>query len=207
MILGIILSGGSSFRMKTPKANLKFDDGTALLERQVTLLQSSGIAEIIVVIGAHADEIKNPHNQFNIKWVINPNWELGQFSSIQTGIDAIKDTECDGTILLPVDVVGVSLDTVTTLIDTASFNNHLKIITVEYNGHGGHPIFISKKIFNELLNLAPKETRLDIFIRNTKEKFSLPVSDPQVITNINTQEEWDICKKSPNIFFYLPNKI
>jgi len=191
-ISGLILSAGASERMGRPKALL--DDGkTTLLAKQVALLLQGGCGDITVVVGADAEEIMRQHEELKVGWAINDDWQQGQFSSLQVGLRDMLAGDPVGTVVLPVDVVCVAVETVTAIIETALLNLHLGAIVPEYNDNGGHPIYLSRNFCERLLALDPKDdaSRLDMQIQNEREAMRLPVSDANVTKNINTPEEWE----------------
>lgn len=194
-IAGIILAAGASERMGSPKALLKCGDGTTLLSKQFGLLKRAGCSIIHIVVGADADEIRSAHGDIDADWVTNDRWQLGQFSSIQAGLAAAQRGNCEGAIVLPVDVPGVKETTINALMETALFNTHLLAIIPEYNEHQGHPIYLSKSFFQRLTEADPKDSRLDQILDGMKALMHLPVNDPHVVVNVNTPDEWEIYRK------------
>lgn len=195
-ICGLILAAGASKRMGAPKALLCFDNGKTLLARQVELLSNATCKEVIVVVGAHEDDIRAAHMGLNVCWTVNKQWQLGQFSSLQAGLKEAVKAGYDGTIVLPVDVVGVAPSTVEALIETALRNPHLMAIVPEHGERGGHPVYLSRQAFEKLIDLDPndKDSRLDIQLERMEETMLLPVSDPNTVRNINTRDDWERIK-------------
>src|SRR5438093_2568565 len=85
----ILLSAGLSTRFGSAKALAKLGDQT-VIECLLKTLVESDLAEIIVVLGAHADKIK-PHilNHTKVKVVYNKDYILGQTSSVKAGVEAL----------------------------------------------------------------------------------------------------------------------
>ena len=57
MISGILLAAGESRRMRSPKALLSYQ-GQTFIERICTAFLAAGVDELIVVLGAHAEELR-----------------------------------------------------------------------------------------------------------------------------------------------------
>lgn len=195
IIPGIILAGGASTRMGRPKALLTFPDDTTLLERQCSLLIEGGCSQVVVVLGAYADEVQEAHEGLPARFVINETWKRGQFSSIQMGVSSVYPgtSHASGVLILPIDTMVASPDIPEALILAASHNSHLDAIVPDFNGRGGHPIYLSRASAMKLLELDPQDeqARLDQFLTQLTQVLRLPVSDPGIVTNVNTPAEWE----------------
>ena len=82
MITYIILAAGKGnnlqpLTLKYAKTSYKLDDNTTVLQRMVrSIRKSDRKAEIVVVVGYKADEIKKELNGENVKFVMNPFYEV-----------------------------------------------------------------------------------------------------------------------------------
>lgn len=190
-IVAIILAAGASSRMGAPKALLKCADGATLLSSQTALLKNSGCDEIAVVVGSGADEIKKLHADLQVTWIENRSWKLGQFSSVQAAIRWSLSSGITGVLILPVDIAGVRGSTVKGIIESAAANNYTDVIIPEYDGRGGHPVYLPQE-FCVMLAAADPHSRLDREIEKSKQIRRLPVDDPLIARNINTPEEWNL---------------
>src|ERR1700747_2066533 len=88
MLAAVILSGGSSSRMGSPKALLAYQ-GRPFLEHllEVTVHPKIGVRRI--VLGADAEAIAKNIVLDSDEIVINDDWEKGQLSSIQAAIRSL----------------------------------------------------------------------------------------------------------------------
>ena len=85
MISAILLAAGESRRMGRPKQLLEWQ-GKALLLHVLENLINSSADEIILVLGHEAEQIRKRLPEFQIKIVINPNYERGMASSLRQGV-------------------------------------------------------------------------------------------------------------------------
>ena len=88
MLAAVILSGGASSRMGSPKALLAYQ-GRPFLEHLLEITVHPKIGVRRVVLGAHAEPIAKNIALAADEIVINADWEKGQLSSIQAAIRSL----------------------------------------------------------------------------------------------------------------------
>ena len=115
---GIILAAGESSRMGSPKALLEFR-GETFLDRLIRCFQAQ-CSPVIVVLG-HTPEVIRAcvRGAANVEFVLNPQYQLGQFSSLQCGLRAVPP-DAEGAVFTPVDHPNIEAGTVTRLIESAA---------------------------------------------------------------------------------------
>lgn len=85
---GVLLAGGAGTRLGLgPKALLKFR-GHTLVEVLAKTLLDGGCSEVVVVLGAGADDVRRATGLGGSLVVDNPDWASGMASSLRTGVAA-----------------------------------------------------------------------------------------------------------------------
>jgi molybdenum cofactor cytidylyltransferase len=97
---GIVLAAGSSRRMGRPKQLLPFA-GRPLLQHVVDAAAGAGLAELIVVLGHAAEDVRRavtlpPRGRF----VVNESWSEGQSSSLACGLASASADAAAAVVLL-----------------------------------------------------------------------------------------------------------
>jgi molybdenum cofactor cytidylyltransferase len=153
MLAAVILSGGASSRMGSPKALLPYQ-GRPFLEHLLDVTVHPKIGVRRVVLGADAEPIAKTIPLPVDDIVINDEWEKGQLSSIQAAIRSLPPGT-DGVLLCLIDHPLISAALVVDLIE-AFYAAPTNITLPVYEGRRGHPVIFPASLYDELLQ-APLE--------------------------------------------------
>jgi CTP:molybdopterin cytidylyltransferase MocA len=182
--VGLVTAAGASRRMGSPKALLRLADGTTLAELQVTLLQAAGCDPVWLILGAHADAIQAQLP--GLRSLINPDWAQGRLTSIQRGLRA--SPQADGYLIMSVDAVGMQLRTLQQVLAAAEADAG-PVIRPTYEGCPGYLVWISAAVAATIRQSPlPADTPLHDILE--PHMVYVPVSDPAILTNLNTPEAW-----------------
>jgi molybdenum cofactor cytidylyltransferase len=154
MLAAVILSGGASRRMGSPKALLAYQ-GRPFLEHLLDVARHPKIGVRRIVLGADAEPIAKEVDLSPEEIVVNEEWEKGQLSSMQAAIRSLPPGT-DGIILLLIDHPLISSTLVGELVE-AFYTSRKAIVLPVYEGRRGHPVIFSSALYPELMN-APLET-------------------------------------------------
>jgi len=182
MLAAVILSGGASRRMGTPKALLPYRDGT-FLEHLLKITDHPRIAWRRVVLGADAGAIVAGTEFRADEVVINKNWEAGQLSSIQTGVRSLPGGT-DGMLLFLIDHPLISRELVGELVERFYLSGKAIVLPV-YKGRRGHPVIFASRLYEELLS-APLETGARAVVwAHGEEVCEMETSEEGCVLNLN----------------------
>jgi molybdenum cofactor cytidylyltransferase len=149
--VAILLAAGASRRMGSPKQLLKFN-GKTLLESCLEKLLAQNIQELIVVLGANAEQMKPLCLHERVLVVVNPSWEEGMGSSIRVGITTAMQLQPSHALLALVDQPFVeAADYAAMFAQAEIYPGH--IIAASFSGHLGSPAIFPAAYFGLLSKL------------------------------------------------------
>jgi molybdenum cofactor cytidylyltransferase len=188
MLAAVILSGGASQRMGTPKALLPYR-GRTFLEHLLAVTSHTRIGARRVVLGAHADLIADHLRLTADEVVINEQWEQGQLSSIQAGIRSLPPGT-DGLLLCLIDHPLISSALVDALVGRFYLEQRATaaIVLPVYQGKRGHPVIFSAALFDELLTASMNQGARSVVWAHTEEVAEVSTSDQGCVLNLNDPE-------------------
>jgi len=182
MLAAVILSGGASRRMGSPKALVSYQ-GTSFLEHLLSVTRHPAIGARRVVLGSDANVISQQVALKPEEVVINTEWERGQLSSIHAALRSLPaDTE--GMLLCPVDHPLVSAGLVNALI-AIFLDTRAPVVLPVFEGKRGHPVIFSAAVYDELLR-APLETGARAVVwAHKNEVQEIPTAEEGCVLNLN----------------------
>jgi CTP:molybdopterin cytidylyltransferase MocA len=178
----ILLAGGRSSRMGTPKGLLDYQGHPWLIEQLLRFKDASG-EKAVIVLGFHQtpyfkqipwmeQAVNQPVRHFGleISVVLNPTPEFGQFSSLQSAIAFLHAQETDfderRTTIDERSVSGPKFPGAFILpIDvpcpakevfeklTGAFSHSLDAVIPRYQSRGGHPVLLSGGFLSRLADV------------------------------------------------------
>lgn len=188
MLAAIILSGGASQRMGSPKALLPYQ-GRPFLEHLLDVTTHPKIGARRVVLGAHAELIADAVRLAVNEVVINEDWEQGQLSSIQAGIRSLP-AGTDGVILCLIDHPLITAGLIDDLIGRFYADRTAKppIVLPIYQGKRGHPVLFSAGVYDELLAAPRDQGARSVVWAHAGEIAEVITAEQGCVLNLNDPE-------------------
>ncbi len=187
MLAAVILSGGASQRMGSPKALLPYQ-GRPFLEHLLEVTSHPKIGARRIVLGAHAELIADAVRLAADEVVINAEWEKGQLSSIQAGIRSLP-AGTDGMILCLIDHPLISATLVDELIVKFYSGPAIPPIALPvYQGKRGHPVIFSSGVYEELMTAPLEQGARSVVWAHAGEVAEVVTSEQGCVLNLNDPE-------------------
>lgn len=176
----VILAAGKSERMGSWKMLLPFR-GATILEATAEKTRSV-CSRLIVVCGYRSEEVRALFSaDKRVHVVVNPDYEKGMFSSIQTGCSYV---ESDSFFLVLGDMPLVLEKTYEKLLSYAKAG----VVIPKFNGKKGHPIILTKDHARMIIKASREESLRDILLETPT--LLVPVDDSGVIKDIDTRKDY-----------------
>lgn len=188
MLAAVILSGGESSRMGSPKALVQLGPGgQTFLEHLLDVTRQPRIGWTRVVLGKHTEEISralqlNPDNI-----VVNSDWKRGQISSIQAAIRSLPAGETDGVMLFLVDHPLISSALVAQIV-AEFYESGRPIVVPAFRGRRGHPVIFAERLYGELLAASPEQGAREVVWAHAHEVHEVHTSEEGIVLNLNDPE-------------------
>jgi len=187
LVSAILLAAGESKRIARPKLLLPFGSGT-ILEQTVDNLLSSRVDEVIVVLGARAQEMKRLIAGRPVKVVVNPYYHRGMSTSLKAGLGLV-DNKAHRVIVALADQPLIARETYNRLIE-ASLAGDKGIIVPTYQAKRGNPIIFSTKYKQELLELKGDVGGRQILKQHPDDILEVAVDSESINIDINTMDDY-----------------
>jgi molybdenum cofactor cytidylyltransferase len=185
MLAAVILSGGASSRMGSPKALLAYQ-GRPFLEHLLEVTVHPKISARRVVLGAHAEPIAKSIALAGDEIVINEDWEKGQLSSIQAAIRSFPE-RTDGLLLCLIDHPLISSALVNDLIEHFYVSAE-NIVLPTYEGRRGHPVIFPASLYQELLQAPVDKGARAVVWAHAAQVLEMPTNEEGCVLNLNDPE-------------------
>lgn len=150
-VAGIVLAAGASRRLGRPKQLLRFE-GRTLVERAADLAIAACDGPVLVVVGAHADEVVQSLGARPLSIVRNERWEEGMGRSLTAAIAALP-AACDAVLVLLCDQPKLRVESLRELVARWRAAPD-RLVASAYREALGVPAVFPRRLFASLAALA-----------------------------------------------------
>lgn len=183
-ITAMILAAGRSFRMGVLKPLLPLGKET-FMERVINIAREAGIEDILSVVGYEAHRLIPLLERRHVRWVINPGYHRGMFSSLCTGVQSL-DPRCRAFLLMPADMPLIRPGTLRGLLDVFQDGN---VCRPRYQNRRGHPPLISAALVPDMLAYEGAGGLRAFLSRYENRTLNVDVDDPGILIDVDTPDD------------------
>ena len=187
MIAAVVLSAGESSRMGRPKALLPIE-GETFIGRIVASLKRTQVGKILVVLGHNADQLAAAIGALPVEILINPNYQLGQLSSLQVAVRTLlSDPDCDAMLVHLVDHPYIDASLVDRMI-RQFYESKKDIVVPRCRGKRGHPVLFSRRLFGALLDAPMDQGAKAVVNAHGAATLEMETDEEGITVDIDTPE-------------------
>ncbi len=187
----IVLAGGLSQRMGEHNKLLLEVDGQSLLRGCVGAVLEAGVGEIIVVLGHESDQIQAQIADLNLPCVFNTEYQGGQMTSVQCGLNAISGSK-QAVMICLADQPLIKANHIKQLI--TAFENlpdDKNIVVPMVDEKRGNPVIIHELVRQEVVHHGGNPGCRKFIDNHPEQVHWLQVNDVAFTTDIDTKEEFE----------------
>lgn len=149
MIGGLVLAAGAGKRFGGRK-QLALLDGRPLLEHVLYAMERAPVAPVVVVLGAHTDEILGAVDLHGAEPVACPDWKDGLAASLRAGVAALAGAEA--VVVALGDQPFLDPDAIARVLGARG--DGASAVRATYDGLSGHPVLLERRLFARLSELT-----------------------------------------------------
>jgi len=143
-----VLAAGAGRRFGGVKQLAPFR-GRPLLEHALAAMEAAPVDRILVVLGAHADEVQPAVPMHGAEPVVATDWREGMSASLRAGIEAL--TDCEAVVVTLGDQPLLSPGPIARVVQARAGADAVR---ATYEGVPGHPVLFHRALFERLRALA-----------------------------------------------------
>jgi len=191
VIPAIVLAAGKSTRMGRPKAVLPLGAADTFLSRIIRTFHDAAIDEVVVVVGHEAEAIATSLAITGVtaRFVENPEYESGQFSSLLKGINTVDRPGVLAALVTLVDVPLVTAATIRAVVEQYR-RTRAPIVRPTRGTEHGHPVMIDRSLFGELRRADPSSGAKQVVRAHASAVGDLAIDDDGAFRDIDTDAEY-----------------
>jgi molybdenum cofactor cytidylyltransferase len=187
----VILAAGMSSRMGEAKQLLQLGENT-LLGQVLENVRSSGVKDIVLVLGHEAEKIKERIPTEKVRVVINESYRQGMGTSLRAGLAALPP-DVDAALIVLADQPFIRPKTLDFLMDQYR-RSSAQIVIPTYKGFRGNPVLLDRSVFSEVMALTGDIGCRAIFGNHLEGIVKQPVEDIGILLDVDSKDDLELMR-------------
>jgi molybdenum cofactor cytidylyltransferase len=187
----VILAAGMSSRMGEAKQLLRLGENT-LLGQVLENVRSSGVKDIVLVLGHEAEKIRERISTENLSVVINESYQQGMGTSLRAGLAALPPG-VDAALVVLADQPFIRPRTLDLLMDQY-MRSSAQIVIPTYEGFRGNPVLLDRSVFSEVMALTGDIGCRAIFGNHLEGIVKQPVADIGILLDFDSKDDFELMR-------------
>lgn len=188
-VAGVILAAGASSRFGRLKQTLPWGN-RSLVNAVIHTARLAGLDPLILVLGNEADKIKETIAQSAVIVIHNPDWAIGQSSSLKLGV-AHLPADQEGALFLLSDQPQLSVNFVSAIVEEGLRSG--KVVVPYVDDRRTSPVYFPSSCFDKFATLQGDQGGRQII--SACPHSLLPWLDEWMARDIDTPADYEaLCK-------------
>jgi molybdenum cofactor cytidylyltransferase len=187
-VVGVMLAAGASVRLGRPKQLLDLA-GKPLIRHSVRHALAANLDEVIVVLGARADEVLAAIEDLPVTVVTNPEFAAGQSTSFRAGLAEAEASGAGAVVVLLGDQPEIEPSHIDAVV-AGYLRGGASIVQALYGDQPGHPVLFSRPLFSELEAVTGDEGARSVIRHHQAEVLRVRVADGPPPADIDTEADY-----------------
>jgi CTP:molybdopterin cytidylyltransferase MocA len=185
-VSAVLLAAGSGSRFGGGKLLAPYKE-RPLIEAALSGLRGSPVDEIIVVVGAEGERLRNVAAEHGARVVENPVWEEGMSTSVRAGLRACS-SEVRAALVSLADQPLVGTRAVERLVK--AFKGGAEVVVATYGGEPRNPVLFAREVWPILERELSGDKGARVFLRRHPELVTeVPCDDVADPADVDTVED------------------
>lgn len=185
-VAAILLAAGGGSRFGGGKLLARFR-GKPLVCHALETIRESPVEGVFVVVGDNSEAVRKLCEPYGFEVVENPDWKIGQSTSVLAGFTALG-SEFGAAVVLLADQPLVGSGTVERLV--RAFEDGASVAAATYGGRPRNPVLFSREVWPELMDGLGGDEGARSFLRERRGiVVEVPCDDVGDPADVDTKEE------------------